>query len=79
MKSLVELPVGQKAVIHHLRGGRFLFTRLAALGLLPGTPITVTRNWQHGPLLVSARGGQVALGRREAAHIIVTPYKEEEK
>lgn len=77
MISLIELNPGQKAVIQHLRGGRFLFSRLACLGFTPGTTITVIRNWHHGPLLISARGGQVALGRREAAHIIVTPYKDE--
>lgn len=78
MISLIGLDAGEKAVIHHLQGGRFLFSRLACLGFTPGTSVTMVRNWHHGPLVVSIRGGQVALGRKEAAHIMVTPYKNQE-
>jgi len=76
MIPLIELNAGEKAVIHHLIGGRSIFARLASLGFTPGTRITMIRNWQHGPLLVFIRGSQVALGRGEAAHIIVSPINE---
>jgi len=76
MIPLIELSTGKKAVIHHLTGGCSLFSRLASLGFTPGAGITMIRNWQHGPLLVYIRGSQVALGRGEAAHIIVSPINE---
>jgi ferrous iron transport protein A len=70
--SLLELAPGKKAIIERLRGGRAVFSRLITLGFTPGTAITVVRNSNHGPLLVSLRGSQIALGHGEAAHILVS-------
>ena len=68
----MQLTPGKKAVIRRLEGGRTLLSRFAALGFTPGASITVIRNGDHGPLLVSLRGSRVALGRGEAAHIFVS-------
>ena len=70
--QLVELEPGKKAIIRRLDGGRAILSRLAALGFTPGAVVTVIRNSDHGPLLVSLRGSRVALGRGEAAHIFVS-------
>ncbi len=70
--QLMELQPGKKAVIRKLEGGRSVLSRLASLGFTPGASITVLRNSDHGPLLVSLRGSRVALGRGEAAHILVS-------
>jgi ferrous iron transport protein B len=70
--QLVELGPGKKAIIRRLDGGRAILSRLAALGFTPGAAVTVIRNSDHGPLLVSLRGSRVALGRGEAAHIFVS-------
>ena len=70
--QLMELDPGRQAVIRRLEGGRALLARLAAMGFTPGAMITVVRSSDHGPLLVSLRGSQVALGRGEAAHIFVS-------
>jgi len=76
--QLMELQPGNKAVIRRLEGGRTVLSRLAARGFTPGAVITVLRSSDHGPLLVSLRGSRVALGRKEAAHIVVS-FAENEK
>jgi ferrous iron transport protein B len=72
MLQLMELEPGKKAVIRRVEGGRAVLSRLAALGFTPGAAVTVIRNSDHGPILVSLRGSRVALGRGEAAHILVS-------
>jgi ferrous iron transport protein A len=67
---------GQTGLVHQLRGGHRFVSRLAALGFTPGAPVTVTRNHGIGPLIVTVRGTQVALGRGEAGHVMV--YAEED-
>jgi ferrous iron transport protein B len=75
--QLMELAPGRKAFIRKLEGGRTVLSRLAALGFTPGAAVTMIRNSDHGPLLVSLRGSRVALGREEAIHILVSPVKKE--
>jgi ferrous iron transport protein B len=70
--QLMELEPGERAVIRRLEGGRSVLARLAALGFTPGAVLTVLRSSDHGPLLVSLRGSRVALGRKEAGHIVVS-------
>jgi ferrous iron transport protein B len=70
--QLMELEPGRKALIRKLDGGRSILARLAALGFTPGAAVSVIRSNNHGPLLVSLRGSRVALGRGEAAHILVS-------
>jgi ferrous iron transport protein B len=76
---LMDLDPGKKAVIRRLEGGHSVLTRMAALGFTPGAAVTVIRSSDHGPLLVSLRGSRVALGRGEAAHILVSPARKEKQ
>jgi len=68
---LSELQPGQAGIIRALQGGHSLVSRLAALGFTPGAPVTMVRNPGHGPLIVSVRGTRVALGRGEAARVLL--------
>ena len=77
MHQLMELKPGKKAIIQRLEGGRAIRSRLAALGFTPGAALTVIRNSDYGPLLVSLRGSRIALGRKEADHILVSFTKKE--
>lgn len=70
--QLIKLEPGKKAIIRRLDGGRTILSRLAVLGFTPGAAVTMIRNSDHGPLLVSLRGSRVALGHGEAAHIFVS-------
>ncbi|MBN2388389.1 MAG: ferrous iron transport protein A [Anaerolineales bacterium] len=68
---LSEMAAGEDAVVLDFQGGRMVNSRLASLGLTPGVQVNMTQNFGRGPLIVTVRGTRVALGRGEAAKIIV--------
>jgi Fe2+ transport system protein FeoA len=41
------------------------------MGFTPGAEVEMTHNYGRGPLIVSVRGANVALGRGEARHISI--------
>ena len=69
--SLIDLAVNDCATILDLTIERMEVTRLASLGFTPGAVVNMTQNYGRGPLIVIVRGTRVALGRSEAAKIIV--------
>lgn len=71
MVPLERLNPGAVGYIGALEGGHRFISRLAALGFTPGAPVTVVRNYGHGPIIVQVRGAQIALGRGEAGRILV--------
>ncbi len=68
---IADLPAGSGAVIHSLTGGHDFCSRMANLGFTSGAPVTVRQNYGRGPIVVALRGTLVALGRAEAACILV--------
>lgn len=71
MVPLERLDSGEVGVVGALEGGHRFISRLAALGFTLGAPVTVMRNYGTGPIIVSVRGAQIALGRGEAGRIKV--------
>ncbi|MBN1259670.1 MAG: ferrous iron transport protein A [Anaerolineae bacterium] len=71
MVPISQLQAGQQGYVRALHGGRGFVARLAALGFTPGAPVTMVRNPGFGPVIVSIRGTQIALGRGEAHHVLV--------
>ncbi len=69
---LSALPAGKQGFVHSLHGGHDFCSRLANLGFTAGAFITVVQNYGSGPMLVSLRGAKVALGRTEAAKVLVS-------
>jgi ferrous iron transport protein A len=69
--SLSEMAAGEDATILDFQDGRVVNKRLASLGFTPGVTVNMTQNYGRGPLIVMVRGTRVALGRGEAAKIIV--------
>ncbi|MCS6994828.1 MAG: ferrous iron transport protein A [Anaerolineales bacterium] len=69
--SMSSLRAGEHAVVLSFGGGRAERNRLASLGFTPGVEVDMTQNYRFGPLIVTVRGTRVALGRGEAAHILV--------
>jgi Fe2+ transport system protein FeoA len=67
--GLDELPTGSDAEIITLAGGSSVNSRLAALGFVPGTRVSMVQNFGRGPLIVSVIHTRVALGRSEAIGI----------
>lgn len=71
MVPLARLSPGEVGFVGALEGGRGFVSRLAALGFTPGAAVQVMRNHGAGPIIVSVRGAQIALGRGEAGRIKV--------
>ncbi len=69
--TLSDLLSGERAILLQLTLGRVSSNRLVSLGFTPGVEIAMMQNYGHGPLVVNVRGMRVALGRREAASILV--------
>jgi ferrous iron transport protein A len=70
--TLSDLAPGEVGVVHKLAGGWGFTSRLATLGFTPGAELTMVQNFGHGPLIVNIRGTRIALGRGEAAKVVVT-------
>ena len=71
MKSLDTLSRGQSGIITSFKsGGRFL-SRITAMGFTLDVGVLVIRNSGRGPIIVSLRDTDVALGRGEARKIII--------
>ena len=68
---LSSLPTGARGVIHSLLGERSFGSRVANLGFTVGARISVRQNYGRGPMIVALRGTLVALGRAEAAKVLV--------
>lgn len=69
--SLKDLSVDHHATILAFNLGTVEATRLVSLGFTPGAEVSMTQNYGRGPLIVTVRGTRVALGRVEAAQILV--------
>ena len=67
--GLDELPTGGEAEIESLSGAGVVMSRLAALGFVPGSHVSMVQNRGRGPLIVSVIHTRVALGRSEAGTI----------
>jgi ferrous iron transport protein A len=68
---LTQLASREEGAVINLSGGRGFVSRLATLGFTPGAPLMMIQNYGHGPLIVSVRDARIALGRGEAAHVMV--------
>jgi len=76
--SLNAMAPGKVGVVRHLAGGRGFVSRLAALGFTLGAEVTMVQNFGRGPLIVLVRDTRVALGRGEAAKVLVEATNNEQ-
>jgi len=65
------MAAGARAVLRQLRGGREFSNRVAALGFTVGAEVLVVENYGRGPIIVEVRDTRVALGRGEAAKMVM--------
>ena len=68
--SLILLKEGDEGIIHHVLGGNGIIGRLASMGITSGVRIKVVRNI-GGPVIITANGTRIAIGRRQAQQIAV--------
>ena len=67
---LSELEVGQTGTITRIENTGVVSERLADLGFLPGTTVSLTRRAPAGdPLCFDIRGSQMCIRRKEACRI----------
>ncbi len=69
--TLLDLMPGERATFLGLHDGQSFWGRLISLGFTPGVEVLMMQNYRRGPLMVSVRGTFVALGRGEAARVLV--------
>jgi len=69
--SLASVPTGTLVKIVDVEAGRGLRSRLAALGLVPGTQLEVITNSSRGPFIVAVKESRLMLGRGMAQMIMV--------
>ncbi|MET0067343.1 MAG: FeoA family protein [Candidatus Thiodiazotropha sp.] len=70
--SLSRLPVGSRACISRVMGGRNLTHRLLSLGLRVGSEIELLQR-RGGGVVVASEGTRVALGAGVAEKLLMSP------
>ncbi len=71
-RPLSVVKAGEKVRLVYVDAGHGLRGRLMALGLVPGTILTIINNDQPGPFVISVKNTKVMLGRGMANKIIVS-------
>ena len=67
--GLDELPAGDEAEVESVSGAGSMMSRLAALGFVPGSRVSMVQNRGRGPIIVCVIHTRIALGRSEAGSI----------
>lgn len=73
MIPLIRLAACTPAVVVALPKIHGLAKRLISMGITPGSEIQVLHNWGSGPVIVEVHGARLALGRGQAARVVVQP------
>ncbi|OPY67035.1 MAG: Ferrous iron transport protein B [Syntrophorhabdaceae bacterium PtaU1.Bin034] len=69
--TVTSLREGDEGIVRSIAGGESLTSRLAAMGLVPGTTIKVLRN-TGGSVILLASDTRLALGRLESSRVFVS-------
>ena len=69
--TVTTLREGETGVVSSIGGRESLTSRLAAMGIVPGTAIKMLRNGA-GPVIVLASDTRLALGKLEASRVFVS-------
>ncbi len=71
MVSLDFLKPGDAGKITSINGRQNFLSRISGIGFSLNEKIEMLQNNKRGPVIVSLRGSEVALGRKEASAVIV--------
>ena len=77
-QPLSTIQSGESVRLTSIEAGRGLNSRLASMGLVPNTEITVINNGHPGPFVISVKGTRMMLGRGMAQKIMVCSCDHEE-
>ncbi|HEX42255.1 MAG TPA: ferrous iron transport protein A [Phycisphaerales bacterium] len=71
VKPLSKVKAGQTARVVRIEAGASANARLASMGLVPRTQVSMISNGHPGPMVVSVKGAKMMLGRGMAHKIMV--------
>ena len=71
MIPLSEMNTGDSGKVAEIRGGHGMIQRLAGMGVLQGTEITIIQ--AGGPVILEALGNRLVIGRGMVNKIMVEP------
>jgi Fe2+ transport system protein FeoA len=71
LRPLSTISDGEKVILVQIDAGRGLKSRLASMGLLPNTEVTVISNKHPGPFMISVKKTKMMLGRGMTDKIMV--------
>lgn len=63
---------GRCGVVVRINGGHSRRNRLLQLGIVPGVPVCVIRNGNHGPMVLDVLGTRIMLGNGIASAVEVS-------
>lgn len=72
LTTLAGLPVGSRALVKRIMGGRHLIHRLLSLGLRVGSEIELIQR-RGGGVVVANQGARIALGAGVAEKLLMLP------
>ena len=76
MKTLLDLLIGETAVVQKMAGGLRMQIQLKNLGFHEGVSVTlIKKSVIGGPLMVTINGSHVAIGRGVASKVMVSPIE----
>ncbi len=75
--SLARIASNGKARIIRIEGGREMQSHLIGMGLMPGVEISVARNADRGPMIITINNNRLALGRGMLGRVMVVPLDAE--
>ncbi|MBW7989295.1 MAG: metal-dependent transcriptional regulator [Planctomycetes bacterium] len=70
-RQLSKVKAGETVKLAGIEAGRDLHSRLASMGLVTNVEITVVRNSERGPFVISVKNSKMMLGREMAHKIMV--------
>ena len=70
LKKLTDIKKGHRVLVSEIAGGRGLKSRLNAMGVIPGTSLTVI-SMNGGPAILDVMGTRLMLGRGMARKVLV--------
>ncbi len=77
MKTLLDLKVGETAMVVKMSGGFHMQVQLKNLGFHEGVALILAKKSViGGPLMVTVNGSNVAIGRGIASKILITPVED---
>jgi len=71
MVPMDQLKPGNTGRITKMKGKRGFLSRISGIGFSVNEPVEMLQNNKKGPVIVSIRSSEIALGRKEASAVFI--------